>query len=152
MIWLADTILTIRSCRFSEECPSDESNWLMRLAVLRGRFWLVDALVLSSVDASDWLMRLCCPSQSSIGFSATRGQTCKTLDEENDYAKGVFLWWGLYDNTPFWPVLTSKQVQTNATLIITYSTRGGVMLLCTVLFCRELGKCSCRKGSTDKYL
>ena len=24
--------------------------------------------------------------------------------------------------------------------------------ICTMLFCRELGKCSCRKGSTDEYL
>ena len=24
--------------------------------------------------------------------------------------------------------------------------------VCTMLFCRELGKCSCRKGSTDEYL
>ena len=23
---------------------------------------------------------------------------------------------------------------------------------CTMLFCREIGKCSCRKGSTDEYL
>ena len=36
----------------------DASDWLMRLAVLSGRFRLVDAVVLSFVYASDWLMRL----------------------------------------------------------------------------------------------
>ena len=75
MIWLADTILTMRYCRFSEECQSDESDWLRSApwllgerdligcfvwAVLGGRFWLAASLELSLADTSDWLLCLTC--------------------------------------------------------------------------------------------
>ena len=78
VIWLADTLLTIRSSRFSEECPSDESDWRRSepwllgerdligcfvWTVLGGRFWLAALLELSLADASDWLLRLTCFSR-----------------------------------------------------------------------------------------
>ena len=65
----------------------DDFYWLMHLAVLRGRFRSVDALVMSFVDTFDWLMRLAvlCGRfrlvDALVLSFATRGQTCKTLDE-----------------------------------------------------------------------
>ena len=70
-----------------------------RLLFLVNATWLVRPIHCLVMDASDWPIRLTCPWRtlligcfadqllaSSMGFIATRCQTYKHADEENDYA------------------------------------------------------------------
>ena len=149
MIWFAHTILTIRSWRFSEECdrnitvqwPSKWSDWPIR-------FWPSDLvwrgvrLVSSWWTWLDWLLCLTCFLCLLLASQPRDVRHAKRW-RRKWLRKGVFF---AVTNTRKYAVLTCLwrlNRYNKVTLIITYSTRGGVLKLCTMLFCQELDKCSC---------
>ena len=140
----------------------DESDWTSGVSSLLGEcdligpsdrlscyrhFWLACPIDLSLANAFDWPVRLTCPWQtlligcfsnqllvSSMGFLATRCQTCKHADEK------TITWKRLLCGDEYATIrcsdllLTPKQIKQTSTCV-TYSTCGGVLKLCTMFFC-----------------
>ena len=102
------------------------------------RFSVAGTMDLSSGNASDWLIRWICLQSSFFDFFlllVSRFHTAiRDLQEMITQMRLLSA-----TNTPFNLPLTSKTDKTNVTFV-TYSTRGGVLKLCTMTM-MWLGKC-----------